>query len=223
MNGKTLKQAIKEERAPAAALASGIASVCTCILLTVSASLVHADFYQYKDGKGTVHLTNKLEHVPEKYRQKMKVIPEEKPKPASAAPTRPEQTLPGEVPTLETDRMALKETSAPPGAFSGPFQRLPWLKPLLVICGFFAGFLIMVKIAAMLPSPHLARIVYISFFLCVFVFAYKAYAEHLSTSYLTVKSRILTMFKKANEREGLQPEPTAAAPAGAAVGMDDLK
>ena len=59
----------------------------------------------------------------------------------------------------------------------------------------------MIRIAAQLSSPQLARVLYLAFFLGVFVFAYKSYAETVVGRYFTIKTKIVSMFRKANVRQ----------------------
>ena len=62
-----------------------LGSVISLILLLWGAE-AYADFYQYKDSKGRLHMTNLEEKVPEKYRKKMKVIKEIPPQPKEPIP-----------------------------------------------------------------------------------------------------------------------------------------
>jgi hypothetical protein len=178
-------------------------------LMSIGASTTFADFYQYKDGKGTIHMTNKLESVPEKYRATMKVVREDKP-PTQPAPAAAEQTAPAAADQQQASQA--KETQ-PQSRFGQLCSRFPWLKPLLFVGGFLVAFLLVATLTDFLPSPMLARVIMIAFFLGAFVFTYKVYADHLASGYLTMKEKMLTMFKKANEREGLAPEDKPGLPA----------
>lgn len=178
-------------------------------LLSMAVSLAYADFYQYKDGKGTIHMTNKLEAVPEKYRATMKVVREDRP-PTQAAPAANEQAAPA----ANDQQPARQAVEAQPQTRFGQLcSRFPWLKPLLFIGGFIGAFLLVAKLTDFLPSPMLARVIMIAFFLGAFVFTYKVYTDHLASGYFTIKEKMLTMFKKANEREGLTPEDKPGLPA----------
>ncbi|WP_243373214.1 DUF4124 domain-containing protein [Geotalea sp. SG265] len=195
--------------------------LCPLLVLLLHAS-VQADFYKYKDGKGTVHMTNKLETVPEKYRGTMKVIREDKPSIPTSAPEAGPQAAPDNS-TAEKIDVQKQSDMQQPGKFGQLCARFPWLKPLLVVCAIAAAFPIIARLLEFLPSPQLARVVMIAFFLGSFVFVYKVYADHLSSGYVTIKERILTMFKKANEREGLAPEEKAGQPMREQTESNDLK
>ncbi|MBE9503140.1 MAG: hypothetical protein IME96_03090 [Proteobacteria bacterium] len=56
------------------------------LILLLWGAEAYADFYQYKDAKGRLQLTNREENVPKKYRKKMKVIREIPPKPKEPLP-----------------------------------------------------------------------------------------------------------------------------------------
>ncbi len=79
--------------------------------------------------------------------------------------------------------------------------RHPWSLPLLFAGGAVILFFVIRKLSDLLPSPQLAKVIYLAFFLGVFTFAYKCYADHVVGSYFTIKSRILALYEKANTRE----------------------
>jgi hypothetical protein len=58
----------------------------------------------------------------------------------------------------------------------------------------------------------LGRVIYLAFFLGVFVFAYKAYADHVTNSYFSIKNKILVMFEKSNRREMPDPADSPSQP-----------
>ena len=93
----------------------------------------------------------------------------------------------------------------PAGRFAQLAASRPWLKPLLVLGGLLALFLLVVRIASHLSSPQLARVIYLAFFLGVFTFAYTSYASHLAAGYTSLKQKMVAMFAKANDREGVAP------------------
>lgn len=70
------------------------------------------------------------------------------------------------------------------------------------------------KLSSLLSSALLAKVIYLAFFLGVFAFAYKSYAEHVTSSYFSIKKKVLAMFEKANRRE--MPESDAISPAAPA-------
>ena len=115
-------------------------------------------------------------------------------------------------PVVREEPAAVPEPPAPPAQVSrmGDYaRRYPWLKPLGVVAGLLVGFLAVIRIAAQLSSPQLARVLYLAFFLGVFVLAYKSYAESVVERYFTIKTKIVSMFRKANVRqaEELNPQP----------------
>ncbi|GFO65400.1 DUF4124 domain-containing protein [Geomonas paludis] len=163
-----------------------------------------ADYYNYTDNRGVVHMTNKLQAVPAKYRATMKVTREEpKKQPAAQA-----QEATGQAPGTQAVQ---QEAPAPqPGGFAQLAARHAWLKPLLVVAAIVALFVAVCKVASMLTSPMLSRVIYISFFVGVMVFLYKTYVDYMVESSMKIKERAVTMMKKSSNRE--LPDPAAGAP-----------
>jgi hypothetical protein len=177
------------------------------ILLCLSGQEARADLYKYKDGKGIVCITDKLESVPVKYRGSMQVLADDsrgRKEQAAQSQSAPGRAVSAEQPAVKSGEQAVAPASA--GSLGESAASRPWVKPLTIAVGVLVAFFLVVKISAALPSRQFGRLIYLAFFLGIFVFAYKSYAEHVTSSYLGIKSKILTMFKKANEREGLNPE-----------------
>jgi hypothetical protein len=178
--------------------------LCVCIFGLFKESC--ADYYKYKDDKGSICITNVLESVPRRYRATMEVIPDGAPR--KKVQTEQEQAKPAQPVADEQPTQISGRESPVPSRLSERFARLaerwPWLKPSAIICGMIAGFIIVIKLAGILPSPQMARLLYIAFFLGVFVFIYKSYVDYLVGGYLEIKHKFVTMFKNANERERLQ-------------------
>jgi hypothetical protein len=85
-------------------------------------------------------------------------------------------------------------------------ERFPLIKLLIIISGIVAASIIIIKLTSLIPSPQLARLINIAFFLGLFVFAYKLYAENLVGNYFTIKTKILGIFTRANVREAPETE-----------------
>lgn len=175
-----------------------------------------ADYYKYTDGSGAVCITNRIDAVPSKYRATMKVIREEtvagKVNGAPREPLRENVAAPEASPQSREQAVAPEE---PASRLGQVFSRFPWARPLLVVCVIVTAFLIVNKLSSLISSPLLARVVYLAFFLAIFVFAFKSYAEHVTNSYFSIKTKVLAMFEKANRREApasAESSPTAAAP-----------
>ena len=163
----------------------------------------HADYYKYTDKTGAICISNKLDAVPPRYRATMKVIREEtlEKKDRSTRQQTPRSDTPPQA-VSDTEKASKDEAPAvPPTAYEQLSARFPWLTPLLFLGAVILLFFIVGKISALMPSPQLAKIIYLVFFLGVFVFAYKCYADHLLESYTTIKSKIFALFEKANRRE----------------------
>lgn len=156
-----------------------------------------ADYYNYTDNRGVVHMTNKQQAVPAKYRATMKVTREEpKKQPAAQAP--------------ESQAVQQEAPAPQPGGFAQLAARHAWLKPLLVVAAIVALFVAVCKVASVLSSPMLSRVIYISFFVGVMVFLYKTYVDYMVESSMKIKERAVTMMKKSSNRE--LPDPAAGAP-----------
>jgi hypothetical protein len=196
----------------------------TCIALLFAFAVVRpqparADYYAYTDANGAPVITNRLETVPKRYRAGMRVVKEDKPAPAKTG-DRPVTNKPFAVPAtpqpvVREEPAAAPEPPAPPaltGRMGDHAKRYPWLKPVGVVAGLLAGFLAVIRIAAHLSSPQLARVIYLAFFLGVFVFAYKSYAESLVERYFTIKTKIVSMFRKANVRQAEELNPLPQVP-----------
>ena len=192
-------------------------TILLSLLLAILSFLqtAHADYYKYTNKRGAVCITNNLDSVPLKYRSTMKIIREEtlaeKDK-AMRLVTPPE---PPAAPAIGGFPQAKAEVapSEPQSTLGRMSARFPWFKPVLVACGIMLLFLIVRKLADVLPSPILAKVIYLAFFLGAFVFVYKSYADHLSNNYLAIKTKIFALFEKANKREtpesGENPPPTS--------------
>ncbi|QWV94361.1 hypothetical protein KP004_04015 [Geomonas oryzisoli] len=174
--------------------------------LTVCAlpSRLLADYYNYTDNRGVVHMTNKLQAVPAKYRATMRVTREEpKKQTAAQAPEATEQA--------PASQSLQQEAPAPqPGGFAQLTSRHAWLKPLLIVAVIVGLFVAVCKLTTLIPSPMLSRVIYISFFVGVMVFLYKTYVDYMVESSMKIKDRAITMMKKSSNREF--PDPAAGAP-----------
>lgn len=178
-----------------------------CLLLSAMFAPVpdaFADYYKYTDSRGVVNMTNKLESVPVKYRSTMKVVREEAPRkdPAAGQPQQP-ASAPAEIAASEQAPAAASE-QASDGKFAQLSARFVWFKPLVYAAAVLALFIAITKVTSLLPSPQLAKAIYLAFFLGVFVFLYKSYATHVVESSLKIKEKAVSMMKKSNVRE--QPE-----------------
>lgn len=167
----------------------------------------HADYYKYTDKSGAVCITNNLASVPARYRSTMKVIREETLAKKDKATRLETPREPSAAPAIagSPQEKADVTPSEPLSTFGRLSARFPWFKPALFVSGAILLFLIVRKLADALPSALLAKVIYLAFFLGAFVFVYKSYADHLSNSYLTFKTKLITMFEKANRREAPEP------------------
>lgn len=171
--------------------------LCAVCLHCACPSLLLADYYKYTDNRGTVHMTNKLNSVPAQYRSNMKVTREE-PKKDPAA-----NQAPGAEPAAGNQPVQ-QEVAAPepaPGKFAQLSSRFVWFKPLVWLVGGVALFIVVVKLTSLLSSPLLSKLIYLSFFMGVLVFLYKAYVNHLVEGTMKVKDSAVTMIKKSSNRE----------------------
>lgn len=173
-----------------------------------------ADYYKYTDGSGVVCITNSLGTVPPKYRATMKVIREEtlakKDKGARTEAPREASVAPEAAPQAEAPNNAPSEE---PASFSGRlFARFPWSRPLCIVFAILMAFFLVRKLSSHISSALLSKVIYLAFFLGIFVFAYKAYAEHVTASYFSIKNKILVMFEKSNRREMPDPADSPSQP-----------
>jgi hypothetical protein len=173
-----------------------------CLTL-VSAPAAMADYYKYTDAAGGVNITNKLDAVPQKYRSRVKVITDDT---LTKKDTGARKALPAAgqeesgTPT-EAAAPAVAAAPAPGGKFAQFSARHVWFTPLLYLAGIFALLLAVIKLASVVPSPQLSKMIYLSFFIGVSVFLYKAYVEHVVADSLAVKEKAVTMMKKSMVRE----------------------
>ena len=192
--------------------------LCTIVItavatLTVVPLAARADYYKYTDKTGAVCITNTPDSVPPKYRSSMKVIREEtldrKDRANRIESQRQAPAAPESAPPEEAQK---QDTPAEPVSVVGRLKaRSPWLLPALLAGAVIVLFLIVRKLSEIMPSPLLARLIALSFFVGVFLFTYKLYAEHISTSYFTIKTKTIALFEKANRSE--LPEPGEKPPA----------
>jgi hypothetical protein len=158
--------------------------------------------YQYTDSRGTICMTNRLENVPPTKRKGVKVIREEsRPQSPIGETTRNgHQGTDADNPMPATaDKAAAMAATTPAVASSSP----PWQK--FVAAGIGVALLLVgiCRLTRTLSSPQLAKVIYVAFFLGIFVFSYKLYADHLVNGYFAIKGKFLSLFAKAQQREGL--------------------
>lgn len=185
--------------------------VALCLACALPSRLL-ADYYRYTDSHAVVHMTNRLDAVPAKYRASMKVIREE-PKQkaagrATAASESPAESAPARQEASERE----------PGRFAQLASRHVWLKTFAVVAAITLLFLAVVKLASWLSSPMLSRVIYVSFFAGVMVFLYKSYVAYLVEGSMKLKDRAVIMMKKSSNREvpeagGPVPSDPSAVPA----------
>lgn len=188
---------------------SVLSSVLLLTLFLVFLQTAHADYYKYTDKSGAVCITNNLDSVPPRYRSTMKLIREEtlaRKDRASRLET-PRETPAAPAIGASPQEKGVAPPPEPTSAFGRLTARFPWLNPVLVACAIFCAFLVVRKWSSELPSALLAKVIYLAFFLGAFVFVYKSYAEHVSNSYFTIKTKVIAMFEKSNRRELPEPEP----------------
>lgn len=179
--------------------ARAVLQVLSLAVICAVAPEATADYYKYVDSKGTVCITNKLDAVPSRYRATMKLVRDDAPVRRGTDGQQEAASPPPDTVAAPVRETVPREDAT--GWFGQMAARYAWFKPLAIIGGFFAGFLVVAKVAALLPSPQLARLICLVYFLGIFLFAYKAYADHLASSCVAIKEKVVTMFKKANERE----------------------
>ena len=189
--------------------------VALCLACALPAPLL-ADYYRYTDSRGIVHMTNRLDSVPPKFRASMRVIREE-PKKEAAGQAAPALGSASEGVSAQQEASEQKQ-----GLFSRLASRHVWIKPIAVVAAITLLFLAVVKLSSWLSSPMLSRVIYISFFAGVMVFLYKSYVNYLVDGSMKLKDRAVIMMKKASNREapesgGAVPEGGGAVPEGASL------
>jgi hypothetical protein len=177
--------------------------VVACFLLPDGTRSAYADYYKYTDKTGAVCITNTPDSVPPKYRATMKVIREEtlEKKDRGSRIETPRRVAPAPASPGAAEERKQAAPAAPASTFGRLSARFSWFKPVIVVCAILCTFLVVRKLSATLPSALFARLIYLAFFLGVFVFVFKSYADHLSNSYFTVKTKFIALFEKANRRE----------------------
>lgn len=163
------------------------------LFLVLSWGSAGATLYSYADGNGVVNVTDRLEKVPAKYRASMKVTAEEKKKAPAVQQSEPEESPAAAV--------AAAPEAKPTGWFATFAADHAWFKPLVVVAGIFGLFLVAMQISSQISSPQLAKLVYLVFFAGVGLFVYVSYSRHMVESTISVKQKLVGMFKKANVRE----------------------
>lgn len=189
--------------------------VCVSLLslLLLTAAPAHADFYKYTDKTGSVCISNTIDAVPKQYRATMQIVRDEaleKKDPVarrpsassqSAQPQRAVPALPSSGPQPSPSQQNQLQTDASSPAATGAPAGQRWRQPLMYGGAIVVIFLVVRKVISAISSPQLARVIYLAFFLGVFTFGYKLYADHVVNGYFTTKTRIMAMFEKANRRE----------------------
>jgi len=176
------------------------------------ASPAVADFYKYTDSSGSVNITNTLDAVPQKYRSRVKVVRDETLQKKDTGAQKQQAPQPA-VEENAAPQAAPEPAPVPQGRFAELSERYPWFKPLVYVAGIIAALLAVIKVASMVPSPQLSKLIYLGFFIGVFVFLYQAYIQHVVADSLAVKNKAVDMMKKANQREIVLPGEAPPAPA----------
>lgn len=164
-----------------------------------------ADLYQYTDKSGTVCMTNSLDSVPRAQRKTVKTIQED-PKQKPAAPVTADGGNTVTAAQAEVQAIIANKKPQPPSGVNSPSP----IKPIGVLVGMIGFLFVVARLTRSLSSPQLAKVIYIAFFLGTFTLGYKLYADHLASGFIGIKQKMLTMFAKAQQREGLtipQPPP----------------
>lgn len=166
-----------------------------------SAPIALADYYKYMDSGGVLNITNKLDTVPRKYRSSVKVIPDENLSKHDLGARKQQLEPAPEENGLVKETAAPEPASAPQGKLAQLSARFIWFKPLLYLSAILAAFLVVIKIASLVPPGPLSKLIYLSYFFGVGVFLYQASIEHVVADSLAVKEKAVNMMKKANQRE----------------------
>gem|GEM_PF-3637895 len=159
-----------------------------------------ADLYKYKDASGTLCITDRLDSVPVKFRGSVQVVKDDAPKAgvkreAEQAPAASEEPQPPPV---------QPQPPAPGNRFEELSAKYVWFKPLAMVGALVVGLLIAGRVARLLPTRQFGRLFSLVVFLGIIVWAYKCYMDQMVANYLSVKEKVVTMFKKANQRGGQQ-------------------
>lgn len=163
-----------------------------------------ADYYKYKDNKGVICITNKRNAIPPEYRSTMKVIREDTTvrQDGGSQTQTPQEGVPlVREPAAAGQARQAATTSQSDSPIAQLMARFPLIKLLIIIAGIVAASVIIMKLTSLIPSSQLARLINIVFFLGLFVFAYKLYADSLVGNYFTIKTKILGIFSRDSVRE----------------------
>ena len=169
---------------------------CNCMI----PSDLFADYYKYTDNRGVISITNKRDSVPAKYRSTMKVMREEPKADAGLGGQVPEPQPAAAIPPGQAADAA-PEPGLAAGKFAELSSRFVWFKPLVYLGVFLALTVIIIKLASLISSPLLSKLIYLSFFLGVFVFIYKSYVAHVVDSSTKIKNDAVSVIKNSMQRE----------------------
>lgn len=181
-------------------LALGIVAL---LLLAVPAA---ADYYRYRDDRGSLCFANHLDLIPAKFRARAELVVEATPPPSPAPALNPYLAVqpPTDVqPVVSTPVAAPLLVPLPVAAAPGG-NPSPWRESRVRVAAIAVGFLaVSASIALLVPSlmpKQLARVIYLSCFLGVFTLGLKLYSGYMVDAYFTIKAQALKIFAKANER-----------------------
>jgi hypothetical protein len=163
------------------------------LLLAVPAA---ADYYRYRDDRGSLCFANSLDLIPPKYRARAELVVEAvKPPPAPAPAPNPYLVV-----QPPTDIQPVVAPVAP------KVEEKPWQQPSVRIVAIVVGFLAVLAVVVMfIPSlmpQQLTRVIYIACFLGVFTLGFKLYSNYMVDTYFTIKGQVLKLFTRANDRAG---------------------
>lgn len=184
-----------------------LAGLFLCLCSTPAAA-GEKTLYRYRDASGNLAFTDNLQSIPAPLRKDaVPFVPPQGGGP-SAAP------IPADPPSPAAPPPSLAPDEPSPAAASG-FVALaqglwehPWAKIGAYLAGVVVLFLLLIKLLDHLPSPLLARLILLAFFLGVMTFGYKLYIENIVQGAVAVKDQSVKMFEKAlKQRESADQAP----------------
>ncbi|MBI5642384.1 MAG: DUF4124 domain-containing protein [Deltaproteobacteria bacterium] len=169
------------------------ATLFFAILLALDA---RADFYKYTDEKGTIHITNNLQNVPEKFQKKM-VVSKESPR----EEIKPEEAVTAKEEPLPTAPVEVKPEVEKEGLLSGLLEG-PVFKYGGIALGVIAGVVALNFFLGRLSGNKKAyRLILMLVAGVVLVFLYRQLAFEMNRQYSEIKSRVTEAQKKLEERQ----------------------
>lgn len=174
-----------------------VALLCGLLLPAESHAL-----YRYRDAAGNLCFTDDWRTIPVELRASAEPpvpAPGSAPSPAKPAAVAPVEPASAVTAAPVPSNLPLPAATQALATAQGLWEH-PWAKIGAYLAGVVVLFLLLIKLLDYLPSPLLARLILLAFFLGVMTFGYKLYIENMVQGFDKVKDQSVKVLEKSLQR-----------------------